>query len=421
MAWGVSRTPGDHKPPLSGAFHFTDLSLSFKPDRKKFHGARRTLGSLSVDSAAGRVLKVKEDNKVLSTLHLRNDSEVFTLLAGERVAAAVGGNIFLYDVRTGTELRRFGAHRAHIRALARSPDGRYLVSVAADETVRVTSVEDPQRLVAIFVSGNEWVAWTPQGYYAASPGGERLMGWQVSNGPDKLASFYPSVQFRALLYRPDVLGHLLAEGSLTKALETADKEKGGAKAATVQVDEVLPPRVTLAAPKLKDAKTTNAAVEVEVVAQGTGKLPVVSVQLLLDGRPYEGGKSLRKVAARPGAAVKEAWTVEMPPGEHLLRALARSEASMGLSDDLEVVYEMPVPKAHLYLLAIGINAYADKNLKLGCAVQDARELEKTFRDKSKELFDVETRVLIDGTGDPRGDPRRTEMAEVADEDAGHGE
>ena len=46
---------------------------------------------------------------------------------------------------------------------------------------------------------------------------------------------------------------------------------------------------------------------------------------------------------------------------------------MGLSEDLDVDFARPVPRAHLYLLAVGINRYANRNLKLDCAVNDALE------------------------------------------------
>ena len=59
-----------------------------------------------------------------------------------------------------------------------------------------------------------------------SPGGEKLMGWHVNNGPDKMATFYPAARFRASLYRPDVVQRVLAEGSVAKALAAADKARG---------------------------------------------------------------------------------------------------------------------------------------------------------------------------------------------------
>src|SRR5262249_20397086 len=43
-------------------------------------------------------------------------------------------------------------------------------------------------LLSLYSAGDDWIAWTPEGYYAASPGGEKLIGWQVNNGRDQMAS-----------------------------------------------------------------------------------------------------------------------------------------------------------------------------------------------------------------------------------------
>ena len=44
--------------------------------------------------------------------------------------------------------------------------------------------QDGEELVALFVEPQtrNWVAWTPSGYYMASPGGERLIGWHLNRG-----------------------------------------------------------------------------------------------------------------------------------------------------------------------------------------------------------------------------------------------
>jgi len=53
------------------------------------------------------------------------------------------------------------------------------------------------RSLSLFFAGEDWIAWTPGGYYAASANGERLMGWQVNKGPEALAEYYPRRSFSA--------------------------------------------------------------------------------------------------------------------------------------------------------------------------------------------------------------------------------
>jgi uncharacterized caspase-like protein len=137
---------------------------------------------------------------------------------------------------------------------------------------------------------------------------------------------------------------------------------------------------------------------------------------LVDGRPYEGSQGLRKVQARAGEAKKETWTVKLTPGSHTLRVLARSAVSMGLSNDLEVTYDVPVPKPSLFVLAVGINKYKRNDLQsLQFAVADAAGLEKTFQSKSRGLFDrIEARVLPDTEATRDGVLRGLEWLQAAD-------
>ena len=81
-----------------------------------------------------------------------------------------------------------------------SGDGRLVVAAYGDGTIRWHRLSDGQELLAFFPDDDtqRWVAWTPQGYYMASPGGEDLIGWQVNRGWDAGARLLP----RLALPRP---------------------------------------------------------------------------------------------------------------------------------------------------------------------------------------------------------------------------
>lgn len=63
-----------------------------------------------------------------------------------------------------------------------SADGRFLVAALGDGTLRWYRYDDGEPLLALFVHerSQEWVVWTPDGYYDASPGGDRLVGWHLN-------------------------------------------------------------------------------------------------------------------------------------------------------------------------------------------------------------------------------------------------
>jgi hypothetical protein len=98
-----------------------------------------------------------------------------------------------------------------------SPDDRLVVSGSNDQTVRLWNLKTGALLVSIFVGqADEWVAWTPEGYYTASPGGERYVGWHVNRGVDKAAEYYGVGEFRGFR-RPDVVGRTLELGDAERA------------------------------------------------------------------------------------------------------------------------------------------------------------------------------------------------------------
>jgi hypothetical protein len=227
------------------------------------------------------------------------------------------------------------------------------------------------------------------------------MGWYVSNGPDKLASFYPASQFRKTFYRPDVIKRLLEAGSLEKALAQADEERGQRSQPT-EVAQVLPPRVRITAPARSGTRLARGALEVRAEASSAGEHPVTSLRLLLDGRPFDPDKSVKRVAEPTLGSVQASWTLEVPSGKHRLTVQATSAASKALSDDVEVLvgdHDAETVKVaamgHLHVLAIGINAYPGK-LKLNSAANDAQAIARVFKDKSGSLFkSVQVKLLLD--------------------------
>jgi hypothetical protein len=78
-----------------------------------------------------------------------------------------------------------------------SADGQVLVVAYADGTIRWLRGSDGAELLALFVDvpTRKWVAWTPTGYYMASPGGEDLIGWHINRRWDQLADFFPGSRF----------------------------------------------------------------------------------------------------------------------------------------------------------------------------------------------------------------------------------
>jgi WD40 repeat protein len=293
-----------------------------------------------------------------------------------------GFTLFGTDTATGKQLRSFWS-KAPVRAIATSPDGKYLLASDIDQTFYIYRPDQRDPLLQMFTSGPHWVVWVPRkGYYAASTGGERLMGWTVNNGPNQLATFYPAQRFRKVLYRPDVIRLVLEKGSVAAALKEANARAGITVQKPAEVEELLPPRARLE--KLAEIPTkVGTKVTVQVKAEAAVKSqPVKALRLLLDGRPFPEGRFTLEV--KPGTRPEATWQVEVPPGKHELKVLVRGKDTADVSNAVTVKTDVPEDqKPTLYCLPVGINynwGGKVEGLKLNAAENDARNMLKALKD-----------------------------------------
>lgn len=390
--------------PLERTFNISRLEFGGPPDntfvRMTPPPERMTVHKIIEKGFVNTV--IREDGKDLCMLSDAGYGNNYTFLPNDKIAMGDVSCLMLFEARTGKLIRRFERGDGKIHATSRVPGGRYILT--AGSKLRIWKPDEELPLLSLFFAGEDWVAWTPEGYYATSPSGERLMGWHVNNGPDELASFYPASQFRATLYRPDVIKLLLTAGSVKAALAEADKARGRMTVKT-EAAAVLPPSIKITSPKT-GYNASRSTLEVRATATSTGTNAVTSLRLLLDGRPYQGLKGVQTVADPKLGEVEKVWQVELEPGKHKLKVLADSAVSQGVSEDIEVVYvggeadAVQLPK--LYIVAIGISEYPGE-LKLNYAAKDAQALGAAMKSHSKSLFrDIEVQTITDATATRAG-------------------
>jgi WD40 repeat protein len=252
-------------------------------------------------------------------------------------------------------------------------------------------LQDRKIVFTVYAAGPDWVICTPEGYYAATPGGEQKAGWHVNNGPNQLASFFPFERFRRKLHRPDVIALRLDKGSVALALKVANALRG-VETRDVALDDQLPPKVVLTV--LDQSKLPTLKLKAQATAS-VNEQPITSLRLMMDGRVVPGKETL--VEFKEGKAKAEVeWTFELPEGEHQLAVLARSPDSSGVSPAIRLktvnVAKLPV----LHVLTIGINDYKDGSLDLKYAAPDAEALAASFvkHCKGQPFRDVKTTTLL---------------------------
>jgi WD40 repeat protein len=311
-----------------------------------------------------------------------------------RLGLVVGGGaggIAHIDGRTGKLLAWFGSRGLMADQLSVSPDGRYLLVARGHQALDLYRIDGkPELLLNVLAVGRDWVVWTPQGYYAATPGGERLIGWKVPHGHDRAADFYPAEQFRKQMYRPDVIRLVLEKGSVAEAVAAADAalvaQRVEVPRGVADPEKLLPPAVALAV--VDRANLPRVTVKASA-RQGCKEQPVRSLRLLVDGRPLPGGLARAEFPAGQEKAEFEAtWEVELPPGKHALSVLARTkDDTPGFSPPVEVACQLPEgqrPAAHL--IAVGVSRYDRQALNLQYADADARRLADAFAAATGRLY-----------------------------------
>jgi WD40 repeat protein len=101
-------------------------------------------------------------------------------------------------------------------------DGRLVVAAYADGTIRWHRMDDGREILAFMplADRTNWVAWTPEGFYAASPGAHGVLRWHV-NRPDFQPADSLAVSDIPGFYRPAVIPLVLQELETARAIGIA--------------------------------------------------------------------------------------------------------------------------------------------------------------------------------------------------------
>ena len=160
----------------------------------------------------GTSLKLRQFERSLS-LALHPDGNRFVLGADWTLRA--------FD-KTGKELWT-RSNPGTAWAVNVTADGRLVVATYSDGSIRWHRMDDGRELLALQVLSDKknWVAWTPEGFYDATPGAFGVLKWHVNRGREAAADALP-VSSIPRLKRPDALPLVLQELETARALGIAD-------------------------------------------------------------------------------------------------------------------------------------------------------------------------------------------------------
>ena len=138
--------------------------------------------------------------------------------SGKSFVLGTNWMLHAYDAQGAPLWQRLGS----VSAVNITGDGRLVVAAYRDGTIRWHKMEGGAELLAFMpmLDRTNWVAWTPEGFYAATAGGQGVLRWHVNKGWDPADSV--PVEDIAGSYRPEVLPLVLQELETPRALGLAN-------------------------------------------------------------------------------------------------------------------------------------------------------------------------------------------------------
>lgn len=383
--------------PLEHSFIFQSHSDQFGPkpgpiNETDFIRAIENKGTVSIQTQNNKVhptLEILENKSVKHRITRGstdgNSHRSLTLSPDGRLVISGGGTGVLasYNTQTGKKEKEFIGHTGDVWGVAVSPDGRLLVSGSDDQTIRLWEVATGTPLMTLFYgTDQEWVAWTPEGFFASSTSGAKYVGYHLNRGEDQPADYVSVDQLYALFYRPDLVSQKI-KGDPDHKVETALDRIGN-------IDQVLasgmPPLIEIL-PHAQHIQKTDFTLAFKISDAGGG---IGKIEYRIDGVLVATNQNVR---SEPWAMARRSGVIRQPlsasDGKRQVSVTIYNKDNTIASEEIttEVTIDDPLKDApDLYVLAIGISEYKEANLQLKYAHHDATSIAKTFHDRGKGLF-----------------------------------
>lgn len=344
----------------------------------------------------------------------------YTLLS-DGVGVVTGGSdgtMLLYNRESGALMGEFRGHTGQILAIAEAPDAGMLVTGSSDQTLRLWNVATRKLIVSMFLADEDWIVWTPQGYFHSSPNGDEIVGWTVNQGPDVEARYLQARQLRQHLSSPEIVRRAILTGSPGDAAREL-------RGTDTQLDQLLqrrPPEF-----EIKVVETDQAAegfVTVEIVGAAEAGADVSNFAVMSNDRRID-QFAARAVEGGDGGRV----VLEIPVQEGENRILISGVNEFGYITERGATVLAPQrikekPKGKLYVAAIGVNEYphlptecSGRACDLRFPVADAAEFMRVIAARTAPLHaEMESLLIVNRDSLDTDAARAIELARIVGED-----
>ena len=246
--------------------------------------------------------------------------------------------------------------------------------------------------VSLFITDDqEWVCWSPEGYYASSTEGAGLFGWHVNKGIDQLADFYEASQFFEILYRPREVRNSLVEGRRIEAMLRAQGVP------VFDLTHLFRPSIAY----FEDYLVTDLRSKISNV---NGSLYTAEQSLPMEVKIFDGGGGVRElsiyrndklilrdttIAFRPGTnEVRKVYDLPLGNRENVfsIKTINRSRVE-SKPEEFTVNYSgKAIATSNLFILSVGINSYMNSNYDLNYARPDAEAFTRKMVEVNSNIY-----------------------------------
>jgi hypothetical protein len=294
----------------------------------------------------------------------------------------------LWEAATGRELKTLAGHTLTINALGFSPDGKFIVSGSEDGGSKLWDSQTGELLATLVATnkGADWLVITPDGLFDGTPAAWSQILWRFSPNIFDVAPV--EIFFNEFFY-PGLLTEIYSGRRPRAAQDVSEKDRrqpvisisraDGQPATASVATRVLKVRIDVAEPATRNS--------------GGEPSGARDVRLFRNGTLV---KSWRGDALQGQKQATLETTLPIVAGENRLTAYAFNRDNVKSADAVLTVTGAQElrRKGAAYVLAFGVNRYANEQYNLKYAVADATAFADQVRSDQLKLQNYERVEVI---------------------------